>query len=398
LSEVIVDRGTEHVRVERRADASYGVLEPVKVAADTEVATGLFLQFSALEAERMVDEKAANVAQYGLEPARVVITAVRKKGPPVKILLGEMSPTGMSTYAKVEGDAKVFTFSQMVASGFEKTFAELRDKRLIPFDRATVSHIRITGEGTADIAPDQSSWKVGGYRADGSAVDQLLSGLDQARMNPQATAAAMADAAKAWGGAAVVGSVRVTDAAGEHTLEVRRAKALDAKGAAAVYVRSSAMEGTHMGTAELADAVGKAAADYRNARVFDFGFDDPGKVEVKGGGLQRTLTQADGKWSEAGKALDSVGAQSLVDKLRELKASGFVTKAGGGTELELTVVSSSGQRNEHVVITKDGAKFAAKRDGELEYYALDAQAVGDLRQAAQDVREAVKSDGQKSKK
>ena len=109
LREVIVDGGADradHVRVERREDATYGVLEPAQMAADTEAATALFLQFSALEAERVVAERASNLAQYGLEPARVVITALRKKGPPTKVLLGEMSPTGTSTYAKVEGDAR----------------------------------------------------------------------------------------------------------------------------------------------------------------------------------------------------------------------------------------------------------------------------------------------------
>jgi hypothetical protein len=185
-------------------------------------------------------------------------------------------------------------------------------------------------------------------------------------------------------------------------MEVRRVKAKDAKDKDAIYIHSSAIEGVHSGTLELADAVGKAAADYRNTRVFDFGFDDPTKVEVKGAGVQRTLVQASGKWSEAGKALDSVGAQSLVDKLRDLKAKGFLTKAGGATELELTVTSNNGQRNEHVVVTKDGAGYAAKRDGEPEYYALDAQVVGDLRQAAQDVKEAVKApasgEAQKTKK
>jgi hypothetical protein len=141
---------------------------------------------------------------------------------------------------------------------------------------------------------------------------------------------------------------------------------------------------------QLADALAKPAAQYRNTRLFDFGFDRPTRLEVKDGGTTRVFTRDDETWTEAGKTLDSIGAQSLVDKLRELKAASFANAARGAVEVELSAVSNGGKTTERLLISKDGNTFVARRDGEPEYYVLDAKAVEDLRQAANDVKEAPK--------
>ena len=107
---------------------------------------------------------------------------------------------------------------------------------------------------------------------------------------------------------------------------------------------------------------------------------------MKGTGVSRLLIQSDGKWSEGGKPLDSIGAQSVVDKLRELKAVSFAAKPGAEANLELIVVSSNGQRTEHVTVGTAGSGFVARREGEPQYYVLDPKAWSDLLQAAMDVK------------
>src|ERR1035441_7634731 len=76
-------------------------------------------------------------------------------------------------------------------------------------------------------------------------------------------------------------------------MEVRRDKDKN------VFAKSSAVEGVYKANADLADGVDKGVDDFRNKKVFDFGFSDPSRVEVKGTGY----TKAGDKWTANGKTM-----------------------------------------------------------------------------------------------
>ncbi len=79
----------------------------------------------------------------------------------------------------------------------------------------------------------------------------------------------------------------MTDAGGTQTLEVRRDKDKN------VFAKSSAVEGVYKTSADLADALEKGVDDFRNKKLFDFGFSDPTKVDVKGVDLHQDRRQVD---------------------------------------------------------------------------------------------------------
>jgi hypothetical protein len=137
-------------------------------------------------------------------------------------------------------------------------------------------------------------------------------------------------------------------------------------------------------SADVADALDKGVDDFRNKKVFDFGFSDPNKVELKG----VTYTKSGDKWMSGPKALDNGSVQNLIDKLRDLTAIKFAEKGGGQPVFEPTVSSNSGKRAEKVVISKLGNQYFAQREGEPSIYELDGKAVEELMKAAADVKEA----------
>ena len=161
-------------------------------------------------------------------------------------------------------------------------------------------------------------------------------------------------------------------------MEVRRDKDKN------VFAKSSAVEGIYKTSADLADALEKGVDDFRNKKVFDFGFSDPNQVTVQG----KVYTKAGDKWMANGKTMDNSTVQNLIDKLRDLAATKFAEKGGGQTIFEATVVSNTGKRTEKVVISKQGAQYFAQRDGEPSIYELDSKVVEDLQKAASDVKEA----------
>ncbi len=133
-------------------------------------------------------------------------------------------------------------------------------------------------------------------------------------------------------------TVTTSDASGTQTLEVRKDKDKN------YYAKSSAVEGIYKSTADLGDGLDKSVDDFRNKKLFDFGFTDPTKVEVGS-----TVYQKSGeKWMSGNKQMDSASVQSLIDKLRDLAATKFVDKAAGDPFLVLAVTSGDGKRVEKV--------------------------------------------------
>ena len=209
--------------------------------------------------------------------------------------------------------------------------------------------------------------------ADGSAVDVLVTKLKDAKMDLSET-----DAVKKFAAAAKVATVTATDAGGTQTIDVRRDKDKN------VFAKSSAVDGIYKINADLADALEKSVDDFRNKKLFDFGFSDPSKVEVQGKGY----TKAGDKWTANGKTMDNSTVQNLIDKLRDLAATKFAEKGGGEPIVVASVVSNSGKRTEKVSISRQGTQYFAQRDGEPSIYELDAKIVEDLQKAAADVKEA----------
>ena len=123
--------------------------------------------------------------------------------------------------------------------------------------------------------------------------------------------------------------------------------------------------------------------DFRNKKLFDFGWTDPNKVQVG----KATYDKSGEKWTSGPKQMDSSSVQSLVDKLRDLAATKFQDTGGGAPVLDLMVSSNSGKRVEKVSITKQGDTYFAKRENEPSIYVLDGKAVDDLQKAANDVKE-----------
>src|SRR5258707_713032 len=89
----------------------------------------------------------------------------------------------------------------------------------------------------------------------------------------------------------------------------------------------------------------KSANDFRNKKLFDFGFDEPGKVELHDGAKAYFFTKGGQDWwSGDSKKLDSATVQPLIDKIRELSASKFVDSGFTSPALQVSVVSNDGKR------------------------------------------------------
>jgi hypothetical protein len=228
----------------------------------------------------------------------------------------------------------------------------------------------------------QNEWQIvkpRPLRADSSAVEGLVSKLRDAKMDATVSEDDAKKYAAAFASGAKVATVTATDASGDQSLDLRKDKDKN------YYAKSTVVEGVHKLSSDIGDAFDKGLDDFRSKKVFDFGFSDPGKIELMKGVV---YTKTGDKWMLGSKTMDNSTVQNLIDKLRDLAATKFPDKSAGDPVFEATVTSNSGKRVEKVTIRKQGAQYFAQREGEPSIYELDGKAVDDLEKAASDIKEA----------
>ena len=397
IRKVEIAKGGETLVLERGDDAQYRITAPKAMLADQDAASGVFTSLTNFASDRLVEDKVPSLEPFGLAKPSLTVKVTRKDGKASTLLFGDETPTKSGFFAKLESDPRLFTVASYSKASVDRTWKDLQDKRLLTFDDAKLSRMELAGKGSAiefgkNVNGEWQIVKPRPLRADGSVVDQLLSRLREAKMDAAVSDDDAKAAEKSFASGTPVAVARMTDAAGTQSLELRKGKD------GAYFAKSSAIAGVHKMTSDLGDAMAKGLDDFRNRKLFEFGWSDPAKVEVRDGATTRTFAKSGEKWTRDGKEMDSTSVQALIDKLRELAAIKFVEK--GFVEpaaIVATVTAGDGKKADRVEISKSGNSFFARRAGDASIYELDGKAVGELQQTAADVKPvaATKPDAKK---
>jgi hypothetical protein len=386
ITKIEIDKkGTEQVGL-AKGDGKWEITAPTKLTADQDAVASMLSTLSGLTSERVVEDHALDLKQYGLADPSLKVEFTTKDGKSQRVLLGDDTPTGNAVFASLRGDPRVFTIAGSTKSSIDKSPADLRDKRLLTVNFDKISAVDLTAKKQSiEFGRSKDAWQIlkpRPLRADNFTVEDLVRRLKDAKMD--LTAATDADEKKisaAFASATPVATARVTDAAGSQTLEVRKNKT-------DYYAKSSAVAGLYKVANDLGTGLDKGLDDFRNKKLFDFGFDDVSKVDLHDGSKTYSLVKGGADWWSNGKKMDDMSAQAFIDKFRDLAASKFVDSGFGSPLIDLTVTSNDGKRVEKVLIAKSGDKYVAKRDGEPSLYELDAKPVEDLQKSAADVKPA----------
>ncbi|HVN05540.1 MAG TPA: DUF4340 domain-containing protein [Bryobacteraceae bacterium] len=375
--------GGDTTVLDKSAGGKWQIAEPKPMRADQDAVKSLVTAVASLNGDTTVADKATDLSAYGLSTPVLDVTVMKKDGQSQDVLLGDDTPTGGGTYAKLANDPHVYTIASYVKSNIDKNSNDLRDKRLLTFDQDKVTRVDLQPAGGPAIEfgkDNQNDWQIlkpKPLRADGSQVDELLRKLKDAKMDAAISEEDAKKAASGFASGTKVAVATVSDANGAEQLEVRKDKDKN------YYAKSSAVPGIYKVTADVGDGLDKKLDDFRNKKLFDFGWTDPQKVEIG-----KTAFEKSGeKWMSGGKQMDASSVQNVVDKLRDLSATKFPETGGGAPVLDITVTSNNGKRVEKVSISKQSDIYFAKRENEPSIYQLDSKAVDDLETAVKAVKE-----------
>jgi hypothetical protein len=153
------------------------------------------------------------------------------------------------------------------------------------------------------------------------------------------------------------------------------------------YAKSTVATGAYQVPASVGTSLDKTLDDFRNKKLFDFGYEDPNKIEIHAGSKAYFLTRSGSDWwGPEGKKRDPSSVEALLGNLRNLAATAFRESGFSTPVLELIVTSNDGKRVERVSVAKQGTTYAAKREGEPGLYELASAAVEQLQESAANVK------------
>ncbi len=185
----------------------------------------------------------------------------------------------------------------------------------------------------------------------------------------------------AFGAGQPLATATVTDSTGTHSLDVRKNKD-------DYYARSAPAGTPYKVAADLGKELEKSVEEFRNKKVFDFGFSDPSKFELIGTAGEKAYVRSGTDWKQGSQVVDPGTVQAFIDKVRDLAATKFATSGFATPEFGLTVTSNEGKRVERVEFAKAKDGYLARRGNEPALYELDAKAVSEMINAATTIKPA----------
>jgi hypothetical protein len=354
----------EQTTVEKKGDA-WQVTQPTAVKADQAELSGITSNLASLEIQRVVDEKAADLKQYGLNPARVEVKF--HDGGDHTLLVGQKTPTGSDLYARLPDSNRVFLIPSYLDTTFNRTAFDLRDKTVLAFDRDKVDHIDIAADGkTIALTKQGSDWRLTSpvdARADFGTVEGILGSLNTAQMKKIAAAEP--------GDLTQYGldkpSATITLGAGSTRASLAFGKTEDGT----VYAKDSSRPMVFTVDSSLESDVKKPADDFRVKDIFDARSFNTTRVEVARGGQTLAFEKSGDKWKQvtpSAKAADGTAVDALLTALTNARATGFVDKTAGTgldkPELTVSLTYEDGKKQERVAFARHGSDAYAQREGD----------------------------------
>jgi hypothetical protein len=167
------------VRAER-GDTGWRIVEPVEFPGDAFALDGL-VSAAAEATSEAVYEEPQPLEVYGLQEGAPEVRFAAGAGERA-LRTGKKTPIGGKTYALVVGEDAVHTIAAFQANAFDKSFDDLREKRILDFDPKGARRIVVSWpDARVELVRDGESWNVAAPidgPADAAAVRDLLSDLE----------------------------------------------------------------------------------------------------------------------------------------------------------------------------------------------------------------------------
>jgi len=370
IQELKVKSASGAVTTLKKNGDKWQITEPQTLPAAESELIGITSALGQMEVVRVVEEKPADLKEYGLVTPRIEVEFKSSDGKPSgKIAFGDKTATGGNIYAKRNDEPRVFLVADFQDGSLNKSTFDLRDKTLLTIEREKVDKMTVDAAGKAVelVKEGSNDWKLTkplAARADFSAVDGLVGRVQTLQMRSvESTDPSPADLKK-FG----LDKPDVTVTLGQGSAQavlVFGAKS----GADAVYARDMAKPGTVVTVEKtLAEDLKKPAEDYRRKEAFESRAFNMTRVEMTRGTdtvvFERTKGTGENpvdSWKRVSPnpgEPDKSKVEAMLAGLADIRVTSFSdTLAKTGLDkpaMTVTVKFDEGKKEEKVSFGKNG--------------------------------------------
>lgn len=383
IEQVDVKSASGDRTVLKKAGDAWRLVEPLEAKADETEVSGIVSNLASLEIQRVVDENAKDLGQFGLATPRIEVGfKAAGQAEASRLLLGDTNATGGEIYAKLPASARVFLVSSYLESTFNKGTFDLRDKTILSFDRSTVDSLEVVSkEQRLAFSKAGDGWRMTSpvdARADSGQVEGAIGSLQTLAMKSVAEPQASEKDYAKYGldrpdltATVGAGSTRATIVIGK------------ADQSGFQYARDVSKPTIVTIDPALVNALRNNADSFRPKDVFEFRSFTATRLEITRGATTVAFEKATDKdglstWKriDPAKDVESTAMDSLLGALSGLSVSGYVdAKTKTGAESPVAIVTAKfddGKKEERVVFGKVGTEMFAVREGDPGAAKVDA--------------------------
>lgn len=380
----------ETSRLQKTGD-KWQLVEPVKADADNTEVSNIASSLAGIDIQRVVDDNASNMKEYGLDPARLEV-AFRSKGKKEmeRLLLGEKTPTGGDMYARLPGKNRVFLVNSFLDSTFNKGTFALRDKKVLAIERDKADSLELaSADKNLQFAKRGSDWRIVkpvDARGDFGAIEAALERVASLQM--QGITAENGDDPKKYGLDKPSATITVGLGSSKATLTLGKTEN------AVVYAKDASRPMIFTVAPTLTTDLFKDVTEYRRKDLFDSRSFTMDTVSFTRGNDTIRLDRSKGKdgkdiWKNAaGKEIEATKVDDLLAKVGSLRAEMFQSQADPALKSPALVVNArfDNGKAETVTLARSGTTVVASRSDEPGSAKVDTMAFDDLIKALDAVK------------
>jgi hypothetical protein len=399
IDEVTIKSASGDRTTLKKTGNDWQIVSPVTAAPDSAEMSGITSNLSTLEIQRVVDENASELKEFGLAEPRIEVT-FSAGGTQHTLQIGDKTPVGSDLYAKLRDQNKVFLIASYLESSFNKGTFDLRDKAALKLDRDKVDSIEIVAaDRPLRFQKADGEWRMtqpAAGRTDYTAVESLVGRLGTAQM--KSIAAAESADLKQYGLDKPQATVRIGTGSSQAVLLVGGKAGEEGD----VYAKDQSRPAVFTLESSLLDELKKDASEFRQKDLFDARSFNTTRVEIARGGQTTAFEKTkvknkegveEEKWRQVApetKEVDSAKVDSLLTSITGARADSFqadTAKSGlDKPELTATLTFDDGKKKETVAFARSGSDGYASRAGEPGAAKIPASTVESIVKALEEIK------------
>lgn len=396
IAKVELKYPTRELVLERKPGEPWLITKPFGADADQTAANNLARAIADCQITKTVEQKADNLAPFGLAKPAVTVIVTDTKGQTLPGLeVGKVTPVGFSAYLKYTDQPQIMLTSSAFPSGMNKTVDQMRDRDLMAFKVDDVQKLLITHDDGTQIEIDRAGdkWKIvkpANYEADPTQVRHVLTTLGDSKVASFITDAPTNAAQYGLEKPHLVVTVYLSKGGAQESLLFGFKQKETGKDG--IYVRRGERAPIYTVAPWVMNGVDKSLLNLRDKTVLAF---DPAKVEsfsIKPEDKPQfaLMRAAGGKWNIVadGKTApaDVPIVERFMDQIRDLKGNSIVMDPLKNPELfgmdkpalVVTLQDKDGKQLGQLRLAKievkkaPGSEAPAPSRTQMEYYAASS--------------------------